>query len=92
MPDVYRDPGLADPAHDPYWDRKPADHNPAGFFVDGPQRAIPPLNKQAHSGRWHRVAKFTDAAPAEPRASRAADLARRVAAAHRLLHAVRKAA
>jgi hypothetical protein len=95
MPDVSLDPAFDDPARwDHYWPRRPADHNPAGLFVDGPQPAVAPMNKQARRGRYHAVGKFTDNAVPEPREKRAADLERRCAAgrARRLLTAVRRAA
>jgi hypothetical protein len=93
MPDVYQDSSFDDPARWTYWRSKPADHNVAGFFVDGPQPATPPMNKQAAPGRWHQVGKLQDAPAHEPRAARAASLSRQRAAAYRrLAAAIQKAA
>jgi hypothetical protein len=93
MPDVYQDSSFDDPARWTYWRSKPADHNVAGFFADGPQPATPPMNKQAAPGRWHQVGKMQEATPHAPRERRAQALTRqRAAAYHRLLTAVRRAA
>jgi hypothetical protein len=96
VPDVYLCAALAPYNRDDprYWETgKPADHNVAGFFADGPQPATPPMNKQAAPGRWHQVGKLQEAAPHAPRERRAQALTRqRAAAYHRLLTAVRRAA
>jgi hypothetical protein len=97
MADVYLRATLSPFTRDDprYWELgRPADHTPAGLFVDGPDEAIPPTNKQAAPGRYHDVGKFTDATTAEPNEKRAADLQRRCAAgrARRLLGAIQRAA
>ena len=88
MADVYLRATLSPFTRDDprYWTRgRPADHTPAGLFADGPEEAIPPTNKQAHSGRWHAVGKFAEKPAHDPRPARSEALSRQKAAAYRRL-------